>query len=627
MRGFASELARQARRGAHAALVLLAAASAGLWWWSPLGEAADRPFFDAFTVLSAPQHTDLPIVILAIDEPSFQELQQPWPFPRGWHAQLIDRLREDGARAVAFDVVFAEPGLEDQDSALAEAVARWRRADGKPTVVLAATRERLDTGQTTLWTEVMPLQLLLEAGAVPGQAGVSPDADFVVRRAPTDPASLSAQLAALHSGISAADTITGSAATHDWVRYNGPRGSIDTRSYYQAVTPGLLPPGFFKDKLVLVGRSLRTATELGASQADMFNSPFAWLDGSDRLLPGVELHANLVANRLLGNGLASASPAWALAAGGLLCLLLAAGAPRVHPGLVAAITGAAAAAAVALSYAAFAHRGLWWSPAPVLLMLGAAYAVSAVWGFAAARQRARHVRQMFAQYVPPEVVGELVAHPELLRLGGETRELTVMFTDLANFTGLAERLDPQRTVAVLTEYFNTMTAIVHRHHGTVDKFIGDAVMAFWGAPLPQPDHARNAVAAAIEMQQAMTAMVARLQAQGLPPIGVRIGIHSGPAVVGNIGSETRFSYTAIGDTVNLAARLEGANKAFGTSILLSSATASAAGVPCRALADVVVKGKTEVVRVYTPCDDPVLVAESARQLDSGSQPALVLDKL
>jgi adenylate cyclase len=621
MRGFASELSRRARDLGHALLVLLATALAAAWWWSPLGEAADRPFFDAFTVLSAPRHTDLPIVVVAIDEPSFQELQQAWPFPRQWHAQLIDRVREDGARAVAFDVVFAEPGNEAGDHALTDAVARWHRAHGPATVVLAAAQEKLDTGQTTLWTEVMPLQRLLDAGAAAGQAGVSPDADFVVRRAPTATDSLSAQLAA------AAGTPVPAA---NWVRYNGPRGSIDTRSYYQAVTPGLLPPGFFKNKLVLVGRSLRTATELGASQADMFNSPFAWLDGSDRLMPGVELHAHLVANRLLGNGLQAASPWWALAAGGLLSLMLATLAPRVHPGLVAVLTGAAAIATVGLSFASFAQSNQWWSPSPVLAMLMAAYAVSAIWGFVAARQRARHIRQMFAQYVPPDVVSQLVAHPELMRLGGETRELSVMFTDLANFTGLAERLDPQHTVAVLTEYFNTMTTIVHRHHGTVDKFIGDAVMAFWGAPLPRADHARHAVAAAIDMQEAMAAMVARLQAQGLPPIGMRIGIHSGPAVVGNIGSETRFSYTAIGDTVNLAARLEGANKAFGTGILLSASTAAllGEGAPLlRPLADVVVKGKTEAVRVYTPCDDAALVASSTRQLDSAGQPALALDKL
>ena len=194
MRGFVSKLSRRTRDLGHALLVMLAAALAAAWWWSPLGEAADRPFFDAFTVLSAPHHNNLPVVVLAIDEPSFQELHQPWPFPREWHAQLIDRLREDGARAVAFDVVFADPGNAAQDQALADAIARWRRADGTASVVLAGTRERLETGQTTLWTEVAPLQSLLDAGAVTGQAGVAPDADFVVRRAPTAPDSLSARL-------------------------------------------------------------------------------------------------------------------------------------------------------------------------------------------------------------------------------------------------------------------------------------------------------------------------------------------------------------------------------------------------------------------------------------------------
>ena len=600
--------------------VALAALLAAGWWGSPMGEAADRPFFDAYTVLNAPRHGDLPIVLLAIDEPSFQQLNQAWPFPRGWHAELLNRLRQDGAAGVAFDVVFADPGDPVQDQALADAIARWRRADGVAPVVLAATRDKLEHSGTTLWTEVPPLPALLDAGARAGQAGVWPDSDFVVRRAPPGNDTLSAQLAAL-----AGATTPGA----DWLRYNGPRGSFETRSYYQALMPGLLPPGYFQGKWVLVGRALRTATELGPGQADMFNSPFAWLDGSDRLMPGVDIHAHLLANRLLGNGLATLSPVWMLSLGGLLCLALALAGPRLHPGLVAGAAALSAVVVVGLGQLAFV-RGGWLSPAPALLMLGAAYTVSTVWGFVATRQRARHIRQMFAQYVPPEVVGELVAHPELLRLGGETRELSVMFTDLANFTGLAERLDPQRTVAVLTEYFNTMTAIVHRHHGTVDKFIGDAVMAFWGAPLPVPDHARHAVDAAIEMQHAMAAMVARLQAQRLPPIGMRIGIHSGPAVVGNIGSETRFSYTAIGDTVNLAARLEGANKAFGTGILISASTAALLGQDgplLRPLADVVVKGKTAAVRVYTPCDDADLVASSTRQLDAAGQPALALDKL
>jgi len=166
---------------------------------------------------------------------------------------------------------------------------------------------------------------------------------------------------------------------------------------------------------------------------------------------------------------------------------------------------------------------------------------------------------------------------------------------------------------VLTEYFNTMTAIVHRYGGTVDKFIGDAVMAFWGAPLPDAQHAEHAVRAAIDMQQAMQGLTEQLVARGLPTIRMRIGVHTGAVVVGNVGSRSRFSYTAIGDAVNLAARLEGANKAFGSGILLSEASAN--GLPpelhLRHLDTVIVKGKSEPVKVFTPCDDAVLRSLSA----------------
>lgn len=225
---------------------------------------------------------------------------------------------------------------------------------------------------------------------------------------------------------------------------------------------------------------------------------------------------------------------------------------------------------------------------------------------------------MFAQYTPPAVVSRLIAQPELMRLGGEAREVTLMFTDLANFTTLSEQLSAEQTVEVLTAYFNAMTPIVHASGGTVDKFIGDAVMAFWGAPLDDAQHAEHAVRAAIAMQQAMQPLVADLAARGLPPIHMRIGLHTGRVVVGNVGSEQRFSYTAIGDAVNLAARLEGANKAFGTGILLSATTAAQlpATLALRALDDVVVKGKTEPVRVFTPCGDAAVCVASQSALQA-----------
>lgn len=572
------------------ALLLVGAATFSRTW-----HALEFKTFDVLTAWTAPQRTALPVVILAIDEPTFQELQHTWPFPRSVHAALLQRLHDEGAAAVGLDIVFADPSTETEDAALAQAIAETGP------VVLAATREKIDSSNAALWLDVMPLQRFLDAGADAGDAGVEPDDDFVVRRVPVAREGFALRLAQRAAEARGKLPVL---RHFDWIGYRGPRGTFDTRSYYQALEPGLLPAGFFKNKIVLVGRSARTATELSRSQADLFNSPFGTA-GGERLFPGVELQATLVDNYLTGGGLRSVPEGWTLALVALLVPLLLWGNRRLHPAGAAALAAALVAAIAGASWWLFGRFQLWWPPLLPAAAALAVYGAAALAGYAFVRRRARQTRAMFAQYVPPAVVSRLIAQPELMRLGGEAREVTLMFTDLANFTTLSEQLSAEQTVEVLTAYFNAMTPIVHATGGTVDKFIGDAVMAFWGAPLDDPQHAEHAVTAAISMQQAMQVLVADLRARGLPPIHMRIGLHTGRVVVGNVGSEQRFSYTAIGDAVNLAARLEGANKAFGTGILLSAATAAQlpSSVALRALDDVVVKGKTEPVRVFTPCDD------------------------
>ena len=572
------------------ALLLVGAATFSRTW-----HALEFKTFDVLTAWTAPQRTALPVVILAIDEPTFQELQHTWPFPRSVHAALLKRLHDEGAAAVGLDIVFADPSTETEDAALAQAIAETGP------VVLAATREKIDSSNAALWLDVMPLQRFLDAGADAGDAGVEPDDDFVVRRVPVAREGFALRLAQRAAEARGKLPVL---RHFDWIGYRGPRGTFDTRSYYQALEPGLLPAGFFKNKIVLVGRSARTATELSRSQADLFNSPFGTA-GGERLFPGVELQATLVDNYLTGGGLRSVPEGWTLALVALLVPLLLWGNRRLHPAGAAALAAALVAAIAGASWWLFGRFQLWWPPLLPAAAALAVYGAAALAGYAFVRRRARQTRAMFAQYVPPAVVSRLIAQPELMRLGGEAREVTLMFTDLANFTTLSEQLSAEQTVEVLTAYFNAMTPIVHATGGTVDKFIGDAVMAFWGAPLDDPQHAEHAVTAAISMQQAMQVLVADLRARGLPPIHMRIGLHTGRVVVGNVGSEQRFSYTAIGDAVNLAARLEGANKAFGTGILLSAATAAQlpSSVALRALDDVVVKGKTEPVRVFTPCGD------------------------
>ncbi|RKR29051.1 adenylate cyclase [Acidovorax sp. 93] len=585
------------------ALLLVGAATFSRTW-----HALEFKTFDVLTAWTAPQRTALPVVILAIDEPTFQELQHTWPFPRSVHAALLKRLHDEGAAAVGLDIVFADPSTETEDAALAQAIAETGP------VVLAATREKIDSSNAALWLDVMPLQRFLDAGADAGDAGVEPDDDFVVRRVPVAREGFALRLAQRAAEARGKLPVL---RHFDWIGYRGPRGTFDTRSYYQALEPGLLPAGFFKNKIVLVGRSARTATELSRSQADLFNSPFGTA-GGERLFPGVELQATLVDNYLTGGGLRSVPEGWTLALVALLVPLLLWGNRRLHPAGAAALAAALVAAIAGASWWLFGRFQLWWPPLLPAAAALAVYGAAALAGYAFVRRRARQTRAMFAQYVPPAVVSRLIAQPELMRLGGEAREVTLMFTDLANFTTLSEQLSAEQTVEVLTAYFNAMTPIVHATGGTVDKFIGDAVMAFWGAPLDDPQHAEHAVTAAISMQQAMQVLVADLRARGLPPIHMRIGLHTGRVVVGNVGSEQRFSYTAIGDAVNLAARLEGANKAFGTGILLSAATAAQlpSSVALRALDDVVVKGKTEPVRVFTPCDDAAVRDASLAALNA-----------
>jgi adenylate cyclase len=600
-----------ASRGARreTALALAASALVLLLVW---GASFTRPWhalefktFDVLTAWTAPLRGTFPVVILAIDEPTFQELQQHWPFPRSLHARLIERLHADGAAAIGMDVVFADPTSEEEDGALERAVA------AAAPVALASARERIDSGNATLWTDVLPLPRLLAAGGQVGSALVVPDEDFVVRRAFGEADSLAMHLARRVAGA------TRGVQPAEWLAYRGPRGTFDTRSYYQALEPGLLPPGFFKGKIVLVGRSVLSASELQGSHADMFNSPFGSA-GSDRLFPGVELQATQVDNLLAGDGLHSAPGHWT----GLLLLLLwplvAWAGPRWHTRWAVVLTAALLLGMGLASWLLFTHARLWWPPlVPIAATLGMAGATALV-GYATALGRAQQTRAMFAQYVPPAVVARLVAEPGLMRLGGEVREVTIMFTDLANFTTLSEQLSAEQTVELLTGYFDAMTPIIHASGGTVDKFIGDAVMAFWGAPLDDAQHAEHAVHAALDMQQAMQPLVADLRARGLPALQMRIGLHTGRVVVGNVGSQQRFSYTVIGDAVNLAARLEGANKAFGTGILLSETTAKQLSdtLPVRVLDEVIVKGRAEPVRVFTLSADSQACALSAAALDA-----------
>jgi class 3 adenylate cyclase len=235
------------------------------------------------------------------------------------------------------------------------------------------------------------------------------------------------------------------------------------------------------------------------------------------------------------------------------------------------------------------------------IALGLGLMISALAEGGQLRRQRSAVRKVFSQYVPKQVVDQLIDKPSQSLLAGHRATITCLFTDIAGFTSLAEKMDPVQLVELMNRYFDGVTRIIHKHEGTVDKFIGDAVLAFFGAPLEQPDHANRAVAAGIEIHQFSTDLREHLTKEGIDLGETRIGIHTGEAVVGNIGGELRQNYTALGDAVNLASRLEGANRYLGSSVCISETTMGmASDHPTRPLGNIVVKGRSETIGVYEP---------------------------
>ena len=252
------------------------------------------------------------------------------------------------------------------------------------------------------------------------------------------------------------------------------------------------------------------------------------------------------------------------------------------------------------AYSTFENTGVIYSLVEPLFTLFFCYASAMSYNAATEGRQKAQIKGMFEKYVDKAVVKQILDNPSLVKLGGEEREITTLFADIEGFTRMAEQMGPQNTVGMLNSYLTEMSTLIIENHGTIDKYIGDAIMSFWGAPLSDSDHAYNACAAAINMQRKLLALHTKWIHYGRPVVNQRIGINSGRAVVGNMGAETRLNYTAIGDAVNLASRLEGVNKEYGTRLLMSDNTYHKVKdrVLSREMDLVVVMGKTEPVRIY-----------------------------
>jgi len=372
------------------------------------------------------------------------------------------------------------------------------------------------------------------------------------------------------------------------VKYRGGRSTFPSYSFSQVIS-GEVPPEDFRGKIVLVG-----ATTIGLYDARI--TPFA------NEVPGVEIHATVIDNMLHRDFVLR--PVW-IRAVTILVILLMALIPGVLLAKLPAMKGACISGGLLLIYAVanrylLVNRGIWINFVyPGIGFLGVFVALI-VYRYITEEREKRKIRSTFQYFVSPGVVDEILKDPAKLKLGGERKVLSVLFSDIRDFTYLSETLSPDTLTTLLNLYLTPMTEIVFRHQGTLDKYMGDALMAIFGAPLDQEDHAEKACHAALDMVKALGNLQRSWEIDGIPEISMGIGINSGPMSVGNMGSDILFDYSVVGDHVNLGSRLEKLNREYGTYIILSEFTHEYVkdSFACRELDIVRVKGRTKPVRIF-----------------------------
>ena len=525
-------------------------------------------------------------IIVAVDEPSFSAIGQQWPWSRTLHAQLVESLRRAGARAIAFDIVFAEPSDAGADDRLA-AVAR-------PDILFAADESVNDTPQGSALIRTEPLPQLLAHGARLGVASLAMDSDGVIRRMPHYPDGFAARLAR-----------KAPAEGERMIQYLGPAGSYPRVSYYQALDPGrYLPPGIFKGRTVIIGYALQTAPSIGAQGADSYET--SWSAATGVRTPGVEVQATIFDNLVHGLEIVPAGRALTIAVALLAGLVAWAATGARLPLVQAALVFAALGMLYLITLLLLAEGRLWLSPVPATSALLGTALVLAGFDFAMEQRRRREIIGAFGRYVSPLIVERLIANPELLNLGGETRDMTILFADIRGFSAISEGMkdNPQRLTQTINAILTPMSDIVLQHGGTIDKFMGDCIMAFWNAPLDERRHALRGYEAGLAIAEMIPRIDADLQAQDptLPHIRVGIGINSGYCVVGNMGSTYRFDYSVLGDAVNVASRLEGLCDTYGVPLLMGEETAARlpVGHKLREVDRIAVRGRETKLSIFAP---------------------------
>jgi len=655
-------------------LPLLLLLAALLWCWTDPGSIIDRQrrsVFDYYQRIAPRTYQNAPVRIVDIDDASLAQVGQ-WPWPRSAVAAMVGRLSQAGASAIVFDIVFAEPDRTSPSQALAiwaadgvpvDSLRRSLSAVPDHDALLARAihdagnvvtgfgltdaaggrKPALRSGFASLGDDPLPfipdyagavvsLPAIEAAAAGNGSVSFSSDSDFILRRVslvervgrqlyPT----LAAE--ALRVAEGAHTILIKSTGASGEYGFGNEKGIVSIRIgrtivptdaegavliHFTPFVPRRVIPAWqvFADNfdparvrgcIVLIGTS-------AAGLRDIRPSPI------NPVMAGVEAHAQALEQMLLGHFLQR--PDWAQAAE--FCFILIVGSLLI---VVLRTQGAvwsgvlvvgAIAAAFAASWHAYTANLMLFDPVTPSIAAFAVYLSSTIIGYLRTEAEKRHVRNAFGQYLSPALVEELTNDPSRLKLGGDLREMTFLFCDVRGFTRISEQLrsNPQSLTRLLNRFLTPMTDIILSRRGTIDKYMGDCIMAFWNAPLDDPAHGEHACRSALAMLGALVQLNSALEAEALAagaafrPLHVGIGLNTGQCVVGNMGSDQRFDYSAIGDPVNLASRLEGQSKTYDVGIVISESTF--ATVPHWAAIEidlVIVKGKEETIRIYALLGD------------------------
>jgi len=563
------------------------------------GRSLDNLVYDYFFLIRGLGPKVEEVVVIAIDEPSFEEVNLQWPWPRSIHAKLLESLKKTGVKTVGFDLLFAEPSEEDE--AFAKALMDF------PHAVLVSDIGVINDPKYGIAGEsiVEPNSIidLMETPLKTGFANMDVESDGFLRALDVSREEISPLSFVLaedylrQKGVKLEPVNTSSAKRY--IDFIGPPKSITTISYYQALEPEkFLPEGFLKDKLVLVGFATASQATSGMSVIDHYLGPYS--RGGGGYYPGVEIHAHAVAGFLSGREITRSNVETVRLYGLILGTVL--GLFVLSMPLVSG-TSLAVFFLISVMYYEFYQfeRYSIYSSVLYLCLPGVSILfLNPFLKYLISLKQRRFLREAFSTYLAPEVVKQIIAKPDSLALGGMELESTIFFLDVVGYTAISEKVTANELISFVNRTLGRLSEIILKHEGMIDKFIGDCIMAGWGLPLPTSDHAKKACEATLDILKVLPEIIREENENSGANLSVRIGLSTGIIVAGNVGGGKRFNYTALGNDVNLAARLESLNKFYGTKVMVSERTKLQAGDDFlfRKLDKIRVKGQKQPVDIY-----------------------------